>query len=133
MSTSRSAAAYQSQAVGTATGPQLLIMLYDRLAVDISRAEIAIESADFEGTNEALQHAQRIVRMLRTSLDPDGFVGGQDLLALYVFLEEHLVRANLEKDVVKVRECADLVQPLHEAWRRAIDESERDNVASDVG
>ncbi len=133
MSTSSSAAAYQSQAVGTATGPQLLIMLYDRLAVDLSRAEIAIESANFEGTNEALQHAQRIVRMLRTSLDPDGFVGGHDLFALYVFLEEHLVRANMEKDIAKVRECANLVQPLHEAWRRAINESERDDVAPYVG
>ncbi|MHB1087757.1 MAG: flagellar export chaperone FliS [Acidimicrobiales bacterium] len=133
MSLSNSASAYQSQAVQTANQPQLLVMLFDRLAVDIARAELAIESLNYEMANETLQHAQKIVRVLSSSLDPDGFSGGQELLAIYVFLENHLIKANLEKDVAVVKECADLVRPIHEAWRRAVNASERANVASNLG
>jgi flagellar secretion chaperone FliS len=133
MSLSNSASAYQSQAVQTANQPQLLVMLFDRLAVDIARAELAIEASNFEATNETLQHAQKIVRVLSSSLDPEGFSGGQELLAIYVFLENHLIKANIEKDVALVRECADLVRPIHEAWRRAVNANERANVASNLG
>lgn len=133
MSLSNSASAYQSQAVQTANQPQLLVMLFDRLAVDIARAELAIEASNFEATNETLQHAQKIVRVLSSSLDPEGFSGGQELLAIYVFLENHLIKANIEKDVTLVRECADLVRPIHEAWRRAVNANERANVASNLG
>lgn len=133
MSNPNTASAYQSQAVQTANKPQLLVMLFDRLAVDISRAELAIEAANFEAANETLQHAQQIVRMLANSLDPDGFSGGQELLAVYVFLENHLIKANIAKSIPMVKECADLVRPIHEAWRRAVNASERENVTTHVG
>jgi flagellar protein FliS len=133
MPTRNPASAYQNQAVQTANGPHLLLMLCDRLAVDIARSEVALAANDNKAANDHLQHAQRIVRMLRNALQPDGFEGGQELLSVYVFLENHLVRANLEKNGALVRECADLVQPIHEAWTRAVRAHERDNVTSYVG
>ena len=111
---------YRSQAIQTAPGPQLLVMLYDRLAADVDIAERALDQLDYLTTNERLQHAQRIVRMLKHSLDPDGFAGGRDLLALYDFLLTHLVEANLRKDPELVRECGRIVAPLREAWQRAV-------------
>jgi flagellar protein FliS len=128
-----SASAYQSQAVQTAAGPQLLVMLCDRLAVDIARAELAIDTKDFMAANDHLQHAQKIVRMLRCSLNPDGFKGGHELHSLYVFLENHLVKANLAKDVVLVRECATLFGPIRDAWREAVNANERDNIVANLG
>ena len=128
MSPLNAASAYQAQAVQTANGPRLHVMLCERLSVDMSRAVTAIESRNFEDANLELQHAQRIVRMLRTSLDPDGFVGGQELLAVYNFLETHLVKANLTKDVALVRESMELFEPIHEAWRQAVEASERISV-----
>ena len=95
-------------------------MLYDRLAADVDIAERALDQLDYLTTNERLQHAQRIVRMLKHSLDPDGFAGGRDLLALYDFLLTHLVEANLRKDPELVRECGRIVAPLREAWQRAV-------------
>jgi len=127
MSNLNSASAYQSQAVQTANRPRLLVMLLDRLAVDIDRADHAIESSNHEVVNETLQHAQKIVRMLASSLDPEGFSGAQDLLAVYDFLERHLIAANLEKSASKIKECADMVRPIHEAWRRVVNASEREN------
>jgi flagellar protein FliS len=133
MSGQNPASAYQSQAVQTANGPHLLLMLCDRMSVDIARAEVALEESDNKAANEHLQHAQKIVRMLRNALDPQGFQGARELLAVYIFLETHLVRANLEKDVTVVRECADLVRPIHEAWRKAVNANERANAYSHVG
>jgi flagellar secretion chaperone FliS len=127
------ASAYQSQAVHTANGPQLLVMLCERLAVDIARSEVALEAGDNKSANEDLQHAQRIVRMLRNALEPEGFEGGRQLMSVYLFLEKHLIKANLEKDPAVVRECADLVRPIHEAWRRAVHLNERVDAFSHVG
>ena len=106
--------------VQTANGPRLLVMLCDRLAVDVVRAQVALEADDLKAVNESLQHAQKIVRVLRSALDPDGFKGGYELLAVYVFLENHLVKANLEKNLSVIRECANLIEPIRDAWSRAV-------------
>ncbi len=116
---------YRSQAIQTAPGPQLLVMLYDRLAVDIDLAERSMEARDHLATNDTLQHAQRIIRMLRHSLQPDGFAGGHELLALYDFLLSQLVQANLRKDPELVRECGRIVAPLRDAWHRAVANPDR--------
>jgi flagellar secretion chaperone FliS len=124
---------YRSQAIQTAPGPQLLVMLYDRLAADVDIAGRSMEAGDHLVTNERLQHAQRIVRMLRHSLQPDGFSGGRDLLALYDFLLSHLVDANLQKDPELVRECGRIIAPLREAWHRAVANPDRVDGTRPVG
>jgi flagellar protein FliS len=111
----------------------MLIMLFDRLAVDIARAETTIEAKDFQGANEHLQHAQKIIRMLRSALNPDGFKGGHELLSVYVFVENHLIKANLEKNVDVVRECAKLIAPIHQAWRKAVNADDHNIVFSNLG
>jgi flagellar secretion chaperone FliS len=124
---------YRSQAIQTAPGPQLLVMLYDRLAADVDIAGCSLDGHDYLATNERLQHAQRIVRMLRHSLEPDGFSGGHDLLALYDFLLSHLVEANLRKDPDMIRECGRIIAPLREAWQRAVTNPERADGPPPVG
>lgn len=133
MSVRNPALAYQDQSVQTADGPRLLIMICDRLAADIVRAEVAIGATDYETVDENLQHAQRSIRMLRNALDPDGFKGGRELLSVYAFIEDHLVKANLEKDVGLVRECAELFRPIHEAWLGAVNANGQSDDVSYVG
>jgi flagellar protein FliS len=120
MATQNAARRYQSQAVQTAPGPQLLVMLFDRMAADIEIAERALDTGDLLTTNERLQHAQQIVRVLRHSLQPDRFEGGRNLMGLYEVLLAELVDANLDKNLAKIRRCADIVAPLREAWKRAV-------------
>ncbi len=127
------AAQYRTNAIETAPGPQLLVMLYDRLAADIAVADRAMEERDYFVANETVQHAQKIVSVLRHSLDPDGFEGGQQLLALYDFLIQHLVEANLEKDQAKIRECGSIVAPLQRAWHLAVANPDRIDGAERVG
>lgn len=132
MPTRNPASAYQDQAVSTADGPRLLLMICDRLSADMARAEVALESRDYATVNDNLQHAQRLIRMLRNALDPDGFAGGHELMSVYVFIERQLIRANLDKSAAVLRECIDLFQPLHEAWVGAVNANERSGDGSFV-
>ncbi len=111
---------YATTASNTVSGPILIVKLYDRLAQDVEVAREKIRAADVPAAHEALVHAQRIVRVLRTSLQPDLFRGGADLLMLYDMLEHELVRANFEKDVAPLATCAAIIAPLHAAWAEAV-------------
>jgi flagellar protein FliS len=110
---------YVGDSVSTAAPERLLVMLYDRLVLDLERAESAQRQGDREQANANLQHAQEIVLELRSTLDPSLWEGGPALAALYGFLHGELVQANLTGDSTRTATCRALVEPLREAWRRA--------------
>lgn len=112
-------AVYAKQAVTTASPARLLTMLYDRLVRDLLLAVQALERQQPAAANEQLLHAQQIVLELQASLDPQAWDGAKGLSALYVFLYEQLVAANVGKDAAKVRACHELVEPLRQAWHEA--------------
>lgn len=112
-------AAYLQASVETASPARLLVMLYDRLALDCRRAVAAQESGDHDTARTQLLHAQDIVAELQSSLRPDLWDGGPALNSLYAHLLVQLVRANVDRDVTTTRHCLGLVDGLAEAWRQA--------------
>jgi flagellar protein FliS len=94
-------------------------MLYDRLVLDLVRAEEAQRAAERETAHRALVHAQDIVTELLTSLDVEVWNGGAPLAAVYAFLLRELVRANVQQDPEVTRSCRSVVEPLRDAWRQA--------------
>ncbi|MGY5884484.1 flagellar export chaperone FliS [Modestobacter lacusdianchii] len=110
---------YLGDAVTTASPQRLLVMLYDRLALDLERAETALTEGDRSQANEQLQHAQEIVLELQSSLRVDSWEGGPRLAALYGWLHSELVRANVKQNVRVVADCRKIVEPLRDAWREA--------------
>jgi flagellar protein FliS len=119
MSTAAVRARYVSNSISTASPQQLLVMLYDRLALDLERAEEALVAQDREGAHHQLVHAQQIVLELRASLKVEVWEGGPRLAALYAWLVGELIQANLKGDVRRVRDCRRVVEPLRDAWREA--------------
>jgi flagellar protein FliS len=105
--------------VATASPQQLLVMLYDRLALDLERAEDGLVAGDRETAHGQLLHAQEIVLELRASLQVDVWEGGPRLAALYSWVLSELMKANLKGDVRRVRDCRKVVEPLRDAWREA--------------
>jgi flagellar protein FliS len=110
---------YLGDAVTTASPQRLLVMLYDRLALDLDRAETALTDGRREEANELLQHAQEIVLELQSSLRVDSWEGGPRLSALYSWLHSELVRANVRQNARVVADCRKIVEPLRDAWREA--------------
>ena len=94
-------------------------MLYDRLALDLERAQVAVARGAREEASEQLQHAQAIVLELLSSLQVDAWDGGPRLAALYNWLITELVQANVKLDVNRISACRQVVEPLRDAWRQA--------------
>lgn len=109
---------YRELAIQSAGPERLLTMLYDRLLLDIERGEAAQRAGDWAEANTQLQHAQSIVAELTSSLT-DTWDGSAGLRALYTFLTQTLIGANIGRDPERTRVCAELVAPLREAWHGA--------------
>ncbi|MCZ4499400.1 MAG: hypothetical protein JWQ74_1953 [Marmoricola sp.] len=116
-------AAYMDASIATASPARLLVMLYERLVLDVQRGLDAGRRNDLIGMHEQLTHAQDIVMELHSSLRIDGFRGGKELAALYGFLHRQLVTANVGKDIGITSDCLVIVTDLCDTWRRAALES----------
>jgi flagellar protein FliS len=112
-------AAYMDASIATASPARLLVMLFDRLVLDVQRGLEAQRRGDFEQTHRELTHAQDILLELQSSLRPDEFRGGYDLAALYGFLHRQLVKANIRKDAAITDEVLTMVTDLCDTWREA--------------
>lgn len=107
-----------TDSLATASPQKLLVMLYDRLVLDLDRAEeklLAGRSAHAE-----LVHAQDIVMELLSSLDTTVWDGAAGLASIYTYLHTQLVSANVRSDAALVAECRGHVVPLRDAWRQAL-------------
>ena len=119
MSAASLRARYMGDTVTTASPQRLLVMLYDRLALDLERAQTALVAGDRGAAGEQLQHAQEIVLELLTSLKVDAWEGGPRLAALYNWLLTEMMTANVKGDAGRVGSCRQVVEPLRDAWHQA--------------
>ncbi|WP_433371099.1 flagellar export chaperone FliS [Actinoplanes sp. CA-142083] len=110
---------YLQDSINTASPGKLLLMLYDRLVLDLMKGEEALRAGERELAHEQLTHAQEIVLELRTSLDVDAWSGAPALANLYGWMLTELIGANIARDADRVAACRALVEPLRDAWREA--------------
>lgn len=110
---------YTNDSVTTASPGQLVVLLYNRLVKDLHLALVGLERRDIEGAHRALRHAQEIVAELSSSLDLEVWPDGDGLLALYDYVQDRLVHANVTKSAALVAEALDLVEPLRDAFTQA--------------
>jgi flagellar protein FliS len=110
---------YNRDAVLSASPARLLTMLYDRLVLDLKRAEGALAEQNWPVAWENLRHADQIVSELASSLRLDAWDGADGLLQLYTYLANTIVTGNIDRDAARVREAIELVEPLRQAWHEA--------------
>lgn len=111
---------YLQDSISTASPGKLLLMLYDRLILDLMHGEEALRAGEREAAHEKLTHAQEIVIELRVSLDVESWSGAPGLANVYGYVLTELIGANIAKDADRVAVCRTLVEPLRDAWREAI-------------
>lgn len=110
---------YLQESIDTASPARLLIMLYDRLILDLMHGEEALRNDDRVLANEKITHAQEIILELRVTLDVDAWDGAPGLASLYGFVLTELIGANIKRDADRVASCRTLLEPLRDAWRDA--------------
>ena len=111
--------AYLGGMVSTASPARLLVMLLERLGVDVDKAIECQETGDFVAASPHLIHAQEIVLELRSSLDHDAWDGAARLDSIYGWLHRELIRANISRDLAVAKDCKRIVDPLVATWREA--------------
>jgi flagellar protein FliS len=110
---------YLADSVSTASPAKLLMMLYDRLVLDLTRGEQALLAGNRAEANTNLIHAQDILTELHMSLNMDEWSGAAGLAQLYTFTVTELVNANVRGDAARVASCRTLIEPLRDTWRDA--------------
>lgn len=115
------ALAYASVTAQTASPQRLLTMLYDRLITDLSVAEAAMRTNDYEATGRRLQHAQEILLELWASLDVEVWPAGEPLRSLYLWMVNELISCRLPPQPDRLVSIRELVVPLRDAWKQALE------------
>jgi len=111
--------AYVGASVGTASPERLLVMLCERLVLDLQRGREAQLAGRREDANTQLLHAQDIVLELRSSLNHDAWAGAARLDALYGWMHAQLITANTRADVKITEHVLSLAMQLADTWRQA--------------
>lgn len=109
-------ARYLSQRVMTATPGQRVVMLYDRLHLDLQRAGTVADPAE---SGEHVSHAMEIVAELAGSLDQAAGGPAENLASIYGYLLTELstIRSGQTE---KLAGCQRIVASLREAWTQAV-------------
>lgn len=114
-------ARYLNQRVMTATPGQRVVMLYDRLAVDLTRAADCLEAqpADSFGAAQHVDHAMQVVAELAGSLKPTAGGPADNLASLYGYLLREL-SAVRSGQTVRLAGARGIVGTLRDAWTAAV-------------
>ncbi|ACL40957.1 flagellar protein FliS [Pseudarthrobacter chlorophenolicus A6] len=110
---------YLTDSVLSAPPARLLTMLYDRLLLDLTRAEADQNAANWSMASVHLLHAQAILTELSSSLKVDAWDGASGLLGIYNYASTALINANIQRDAGLTREAIDLLEPLRQTWHEA--------------
>lgn len=108
---------YRKSAVIGASPLQLIVMLYDGALRHIEAGRHAMGMREIEKQNGHLQQAQRIVMELMSCLDTEK--GGEiasNLMALYSYVLNELVQANIQDEPENLLRCSNILSELRESW-----------------
>lgn len=109
---------YQQQSVMTMTPGEMLLKLYDEVITQLNAARQFNEEKDIQKANAAFQKAQKILRYLDQTLDPQYEISAS-LSALYDYFIRRLVDANLHKDNAPIDEILPMIQELRDTFAQA--------------
>ncbi len=124
---------YQRTEVETATPERILILLYDGAIQFLNKALIALDEKNIPEIHNNIIGAERILLEFMNTID---FEQGGDfavrLNALYQYLYNRLVEANMKKDKDIVKQVLNFLTDLRVTWKQAINmtKSEAQKIAA---
>ena len=111
--------AYKNNQVMGAPQKKLIIMLYDGAIRNLKLAKIAMNEKNIEKANNTLIKAQNIILELMSTLNFEA--GGEiakNLHALYQYMYEKTIAANIEKNPDHADEVIKFLEELKEVWEQ---------------
>jgi flagellar protein FliS len=111
------AATYRDHAVTTASPAKLVVLIFQRLTLDLERALHALETDQSPHTH--LIHAQDLLVALLDALDLDAWEHAPKLANIYITVHHDLVTANVEKNQTLLHQSLTTITTLKDAWTHA--------------
>ncbi|WP_047980829.1 flagellar export chaperone FliS [Ornithinibacillus contaminans] len=111
--------AYQNNAVNTATGGELTLMLYNGCIKFIKQAIKDVQDHNIEAKNTNIQKAQRIIQELMVTLD-QGVEISKQIMPLYDYMHQRLMEANMKNDPSILEEVLGFVTDFRDTWKQVI-------------
>jgi flagellar protein FliS len=117
--------AYRNTKINTASGGQLVLMLYDTAikhlehGLDLLSANKSGKSSpqNIEQISRAVLKAQEIITELMASLDMDqGGDIAKNLFSLYTWFNHELLEANINQDIRRMTIIRNMMSELRGAW-----------------
>ncbi|GGB55362.1 flagellar export chaperone FliS [Virgibacillus dakarensis] len=119
MTTSKQYKAYQDNAVNTASGGELTLMLYNGCIKFIKQAIKDINEKNYESKNTNIQKAQSIIQELMITLDSEVEISNQ-LLPLYEYMQFQLKEGNVKNDAALIEEVLGFAMEFRDTWKQVI-------------
>jgi len=127
---------YRETSIKTAGQGRLIVLLYDEAIKQIDRAISALDSGKkhYDRVNAAITRAQEIITELSASLD---FEKGKDiasnLFSLYIYFNQQLMAANLDKDSNPIKPVRNMLYELRSAWKQIENTKDNSSGTGNVG
>lgn len=103
----------------TASPAQLTLKLFQRLVLDLHRADAELAAGRHAPASSHLLHAQAILTELDATLDVRVWDGARDLKAVYAYCLAALAQANRTADASGVTSALELLTPVAAAFEEA--------------
>jgi flagellar secretion chaperone FliS len=127
---------YKETKIKTASQGQLIIMLYEEAARQLSMAIEMLELKNenkkihdkIEKINKAITKAEEIITELMVSLDFDqGGDVAKNLFALYSWFNKELLEASISQDIERIKNVRNMFGELQESWKKIVLTVESEN------
>ncbi|SFA51915.1 flagellar protein FliS [Anoxybacillus pushchinoensis] len=112
------------------TPQQLTALLYEGLMESVEEAIASTKKGDYAHANRRLQKANDILQRLGIGLNYDAGIIAHQLDALYNYMAERLIDANMKKDVAMMEEVLTIAKEIATAWNEALKKQPTTNVAA---
>ncbi|ASN04731.1 flagellar export chaperone FliS [Virgibacillus necropolis] len=110
---------YQNNAVNTASGVELTMMLYNGCIKFIKQAKKNMNEKEYEAKNVNIQKAQNIIQELMLTLDPEIELSNE-MLPLYEYMLYQLKEGNIKNDVTLLDEVLSFATEFRDTWKEVI-------------
>ena len=112
-------AAYANSKVATATPAELTLMLYDGAIKFCNIAIMALEEKDLEKAHNNIIKVENIISEFQITLNHK-YPVAKDFDAVYKYLKERLVEANVEKDKEVLEEVLEHLRTMRDTWKEVM-------------
>ncbi|MBS4979945.1 MAG: flagellar export chaperone FliS [Lachnospiraceae bacterium] len=109
---------YKMQSVNTMTRGEILLLLYDELIKRLNRAQLALDTEEYDLFEKSAARCGEIIQYLKTTLNMEYEIS-RELRRMYDFFLYEIARLRAGRNAEIIQELKPLVVELRDAFKEA--------------